>query len=191
MMRLYDRFRKEMNMNNKILITTLSKTGFTRKYAEMIAEEIPCTLADFQKTTPETMSSYDTVVFGSRAHAGMFLGYQKAKTMFEKSTAKNFIVFSTGASPNGAAITIAQFWENNLGADDLKKIPHFYMQSGLCYEKMGFGDKAMMKVASIMIGRKKKKTEDEKAFEKAISGSYDISSKEYAVPLIDLLRKMD
>ena len=48
-MRLYDRFRKEMNMNNKILITTLSKTGFTRKYAEMIAEEIPCTLADFQK----------------------------------------------------------------------------------------------------------------------------------------------
>jgi len=56
---------------------------------------------------------------------------------------------------------------------------------------MGFGDKAMMKVASIMIGRKKKKTEDEKAFEKAISGSYDISSKEYAVPLIDLLRKMD
>lgn len=176
-------------MADKILILTLSKSGFTKRYAEMISKEVECTLADFKDATPEMMSSYDTVVFGSRAHAGIFQGYKKAKAMFEKSTAKKFIVFSTGAGPNSGEKTITEFWKNNLSADDLEKIPHFYMQSGLCYDKLPFGDKAMLKVAGFAIKRKKNKTEDEKAFEKAISGSYDISSKEYAMPLIEFLKK--
>lgn len=177
-------------MADKILILTISKTGFTKRYAEMIAEEVECTLADFKGATPEMMSSYDTVIFGSRAHAGMFEGYKKAKTMFDQCTAENFIVFATGACPNDGEKIISEFWMNNLGADGLEKIPHFYMQSGLCYEKMPFGDKLMMKAASVMIKRKKNKTEEEKAFEKAIAGSYDISSKEYAMPLIEFLRQM-
>lgn len=188
-MRLSNKQRKEIDMADNILILVNSKTGFTKRYAEMIAEEVTCTLDDFKNATPEMMSSFDTVIFGSRAHAGMFEGYKKAKAMFDKSTAKNFIVFATGACPNAGEKIISEFWQNNLGADELDKIPHFYMQSGLCYEKMSFGDKAMMKVATVMIKKKKNKTEEEKAFETAIAGSYDISSKEYALPLIEFLKK--
>lgn len=39
-----------------------------------------------------------------------------------------------------------------------------------------------------MMKRKKNKNEDEKNISQAISHSYDISSKEYIMPLISLLR---
>lgn len=176
-------------MSNKILIIYKSRTGFTKRYAEMITEEIDCTLIDYKSITATTMSEFDTVVFGSRAHAGMIDGYKKAKEMFQKSAAKKFILFVTGATPNAAEEVIKEFWKQNLSTDELENIPHFYMQSGLNYEKMSLPDKAMMKMAAAMMKKKKEKDSYEREFEQAITSSYDISSKEYIKPLISFLKE--
>lgn len=173
---------------NKIIIIYKSSTGFTKKYAEMIAEEIECDLADYKSATAKMLSQYDTVVFGSRAHAGMIDGYKQVKELLQNSATDRFILFVTGAAPNSETDIITKFWEQNLTADELTKIPHFWMQSGLCYEKMSFSDKLMMKVFSFMLKHKKEKEPYEKNFEQAISSSYDISSKAYAEPLISFLR---
>ena len=173
----------------KILVTYKSKTGFTKKYAEMIAEEIECTLVDFREVTVEKMSEYDVVVFGGRLHAGMVDGLKKAKEMFEKSSAKKFVVFATGATPNEAKEVIEGIWPNNLSADELETIPHFYMQSGICYEKMPFVDKAIMKMVASMLSKKQDKNEYDECFEQALKGSFDISSKKYALPLIEYLKE--
>ncbi|MDE7277013.1 MAG: hypothetical protein K2N98_09220, partial [Lachnospiraceae bacterium] len=77
----------------------------------------------------------------------------------------------------------------NLSADKLSKIPHFYMQAGLCYERMTFGDKMMMKAAAVMIRKKKDKSDSDREFEKAISCSYDISDRKYVEPLISFLQE--
>lgn len=174
---------------NKIIVIYKSSTGFTKKYAEMIAEEVECTLADYKTISAKTLSEYDTVVFGSRAHAGMIDGYKKVKEMFQKSKARKFVLFVTGATPNAAEDVIAEFWKQNLTADELSDIPHFYMQSGLCYEKMSFGDKLMMKAAAVMMKNKKNKSSADEEFERAIATSYDISSKAYIEPLVSFLKK--
>ncbi len=96
-------------------------------------------------------------MFGTRAHAGMMDGYQKAKKLFEKSGVSRLILFVTGATPNAAAETVEAFWKQNLSSDELAKIPHFYMQSGLCYEKMSLADRLMMKVAQSWSGTKRTK----------------------------------
>lgn len=176
-----------MKAENNILIVYKSITGFTRKYAEIIGEELPCKVMDHRSVTAQTLSGYDTVVFGSRAHAGMIDGYKKMREMFQKSGAKHLVLFVTGAMPNAAEETIAEFWKQNLSADELSQIPHFYMQAGLCYERMPFSDKMMMKVAAVMLKRKKDKGDADRAFEKAISGSYDISDRKYAEPLLSFL----
>lgn len=173
---------------NRIIVIYKSSTGFTKKYAEMIAEEIECTLADYKTITAEILSEYDTVVFGSRAYGGMIDGYKKAKELFQKSKTHKFILFVTGATPNAAEDIITEFWKQNLTADELSEIPHFYMQSGLCYEKMSFGDKLVMKAASLIIKNKKDKNSYDKEFEQAITGSYDISSKTYIEPLVSFLK---
>lgn len=174
---------------NKILILYKSSTGFTKRYAEMIAEEVGCKLVDFKAATVEMASAYDMIVFGSRAHAGMIDGYKKAREMSQKAGADQFVLFVTGATPNSEKETIEEFWRQNLTEDEYVKIPHFYMQAGLCYERMSLPDKLMMKVAAIILKRKKDKGQFDKKFEQAISSSYDISSREYIKPLVSFLKK--
>jgi len=171
-----------------ILVTYKSKTGFTKKYAEIVAKEVGCEVVDFKKSSAKQMSEYDVVVFGSRLHAGMIDGWKKAKETFTKSGAKKLVVFVTGATPNEAAEEIETVWKNNLTAEELESIPHFYMQSGLCYEKMSFGDKSMMKMVSTVMSKQKDLSSKDQSFLQAIQSSYDISSEEYAKPLIAYLK---
>lgn len=64
---------------------------------------------------------------------------------------------------------------------------HFYMQGGICYEKMSFSNKTIMKMMSKVLDKKKNKDSAEKGFAQAIKCSYDIKAKEYAEPLIKYL----
>ena len=84
---------------------------------------------------------------------------------------------------------IEEVWKNNMSPEELVNIPHFYMQSGICYEKMKMPDKILMKMASAMLKKKSDKNDFEKGFEQAISHSYDISSESYAEPLIDYVMR--
>lgn len=178
---------EKMN-GKKVIVVYKSSTGFTMKYAEMIAQEMKCALMDYKNVSLDTLSKYDIVIFGTRAHAGMIDGYQKAKKLFEKSNVGKLILFVTGATPNTSTGVIEAFWKQNLSTDEMAMVPHFYMQSGLCYEKMTLTDKLMMKVAAVMIKKKKDKTASDIEFEQAIKSSYDISSKVYIEPLIQFLK---
>lgn len=171
----------------KILVTYKSKTDFTKRYAEIIAKEVDGYLVDFKEVTAEMMSEYEVVVYGGGLYAGMVNGLKKAKEMFEKSSAKKFMVFATGGTPNVATEEIDVVWKNNLTVDELVSISHFYMQSGICYEKMSFANRVLMKMMSNVLSKKKNKDSVEEGFSQAIKNSYDISSKEYAAPLIKAL----
>ncbi len=171
-------------MNKQIVVIYKSVTGFTKQYALWIAEELDCKVMDLKEVSAKTMSEYNTIIFGGRFHAGLVDGLKKAQELFKESTAAEFVVFATGATPQNAAEVIEEAWKNNFTPDELKRIPHFYMQSGLCYEKMPFGDKLMMKVFASMVKRKKEKSEYETAMAQALGNSYDLSSKEYIKPLV-------
>ncbi len=175
-------------MNKKIMIVYKSVTGFTKEYAEMIAKEMNCSLIDFKNVTVQMMSNVDIVIFGSRMHAGTVDGLKKARKLFMQSKASQFIVFATGAMPNEEKGTINEMWKNNFSSAELQDIPHFYMQSGLRYERMPFSDKMMMKVFCMMMKKKKNKDEKEQYFADIITKSYDISSKAYIMPLIRFLK---
>lgn len=170
----------------KALIIYKSKTGFTKWYAEFIAKEVDGSLMDFKEVTPEIMSGYDVVVYGGGLYAGMINGYKKAQEMFKKSSAKRFILFATGGTPNGATKEIDEVWKNNLSAEELQYIPHFYMQGGICYEKMSFSNRTILKLMSKVLDKKYKDSAEE-GFAQAIKSSYDITSDEYAKPLIRCL----
>ena len=171
----------------KALIIYKSKTGFTKWYAEIISKEVNGNLMDFKEVTAEIMSGYDVVVYGGGLYAGMINGYKKAKEMFEKSSANRFILFATGGTPNKSTKEIDEIWKNNLSEEELESIPHFYMQGGICYEKMSFLNRTIMKMMSRVLDKKKNKDSAEEGFAQAIKSSYDIKAKEYAEPLIKYL----
>ena len=174
-------------MTNNIIILYNSKTGFTRKYAQQLALELGCAALPL-KDAPPDLSGYAAVVFGSRLHAGIFDGWKKARKLLQSRGAKKLVVFATGAMPNEAEEQIRQVWEQNLTPGELETVPHFYLQAGLCLEKLGAGDRAMLKVAAWAMGRKKDKSAEDAAFADAIGRSYDISDPKYIAPLADCLR---
>ena len=100
-------------MNSRILVCYKSVTGFTKQYAEMIAEEMDCAIMDFKNVTVETVSQYDTIVFGGRCYAGAIDGLKKAKELIAKSNIKKFVIFAVGATPDTAEETIQDAWRNN------------------------------------------------------------------------------
>lgn len=174
-------------MTPNVIILYSSKTGFTKKYAELLAVELGCTALPLS-ATPADLSQYDVAAFGSRLHAGSVDGWKKAQKLLVRRGAKKLALFATGAMPNEAEDTIQKMWGQNLTPAELDAIPHFYLQAGLCYERMGGVDRAMMKFAAWAMTRKKAKTPEDEAFQSAIARSYDISDPKYIVPLADCLR---
>lgn len=175
-------------MSKKILVIYKSVTGFTKEYAEWIAQETGAALMDIKKATPKNMSDFDTIVFGGRMHAGTVDGLKAAKKLLDQSHASHFLIFATGAMPNEAKATIEEMWRNNLTSKELSELPHFYMQAGLRYETMPFLDRMMIKAFRAMMRKKKEKTEADIQMVQAIAGSYNISSKEHIRPLIAALK---
>ncbi len=180
-------------MKKKIFVCYKSVTGFTKKYAEMIAGEMACPAMDLKDVTAKTLLPYDTIVFGGRFHAGTVDGLEKAKKLVAETNGKTLVVFATGAMPGTATESIRQAWKNNLSESELRQVPHFYMPGGLCYEKMPLHEKIIMKIfAAVMKNKLKNKTDktaEDREFERVISTSYDISSGEYIKPLISFLEE--
>lgn len=177
-------------MGRNVILLYNSKTGFTRRYAELIGKELDCSACPL-KDAPADLSPYSAVVFGSRLHAGVFDGWKKARKLLTRRGAKKLVVFATGAMPNEAEEQIKTVWEQNLTQEEQSRIPHFYLQAGLCREKLGAGDRAMLNVAAWFMGRKKDKSAEDAAFADAISRSYDITDEKYIRPVVDCLRGLD
>lgn len=175
-------------MNHNILIIHNSHTGFTQRYAELIGKALDCSVCAL-KNAPSDLSPYGTVVFGSRLHAGTFDAWKKAQKLLVQRGAKKLVVFATGAMPNEAEAQIQKVWEQNLTQSEQKTIPHFYLQAGLCYEKMGCADRTMMKFAAWAMTRKKARTAEDEAFQNAIRQSYDISDPKYIEPIVSCLKQ--
>lgn len=176
-------------MKQSIIVLYRSKTGFTKWYAEQIAAELGCAAVDIKAVRRKQLMTYDTLIFGGRAHAGRLYGWPKAKKLAERSCVKHLIIFATGATPNRAEDTISAFWKNNLSKQEMDCIPHFYMQSGLRYESMGLVDKLMMKGLSTMLRKKKNPSLEELEMARMIEASSDDSSPEYIVPLLNKLKE--
>lgn len=173
----------------KTIILYKSSTGFTKWYAEQIAAALSCPLLPLKEASAARLSGCDTVIFGSRAHAGRIDSFDKAKALVKQSGVPKLVLFVTGATPNTAEAIVNKFWADNLSAGELSSLPHFYMQSGLNYEKMSLPDRLMMKAAATMMKKKKDKTPEDLLFEKAIAQSFDHKSPEYIQPLLDYLQE--
>lgn len=167
----------------KTILIYCSKTGFTKKYAMWLKEMFPCTVVALDEGKKTDLSPYDTVLFASWFHAGSILSLDWFKKLDLKGRRK--AVLATGASPAGSP-EIGKAIENNF-KDDLNDYQVFYLPGGLCYEKMGTGDKMMMKVFAHMMAKKPDKTEYEKQMAAALGSSFDLTDKRFLEPVVRYL----
>lgn len=171
----------------KTIIIYYSQTGFTEKYAKWIAEETGARCLSLSAAKKETLSAYDTIIFGSFACAGTIRKLDWFKKNLEKWADKKLILFCTGANPADSP-EIGLFFKRNLMEPVFQKVNAFYCPSGLNYEKMPAFSKMMMKMYVKMLRSKKDKTDAEEEMIRVVSGSYDISDRKYIEPILECLR---
>jgi len=182
------RGKQEVYGKMKTIVIYNSQTGFTRKYAEWIAEAASADCFALSEAKKRSLEEYDAVIFGGWACAGSISKLNRFKDHMAQWPGKKLIVFCVGGSPIENP-EIEQFLKKNLEEKGLENADVFYCPGGFNYEKMSAASKLMMKMFIKMLKAKKDKTEAEEEMVKMISSSYDISDKKYIEPILECLKK--
>ncbi|RKM55203.1 flavodoxin [Butyrivibrio sp. X503] len=177
----------------KTLIIYTSQTGFTKRYAEWIAEKMSGELLDLrnaQKKSADYFKDFDAICYGGWAMAGNLV---KGKWFLEKASDlqdKRLAMFCVGGGPNDNP-DVDAFLQNVLTEEQKKYIKVFYCQGGLNYEKMKAPSRLAMKMFVSTLRNKKDATEKEKAMAEKMASSYDISDVKYIEPIVAYLLEKD
>ena len=177
----------------KTLIIYTTQTGFTKRYAEWLAERMNGDLLDLKDAQKKNMAffeDYDAICYGGWAMAGSLV---KAKWFLEKAAGwrnKRLAMFCVGGSPNDNP-DVDAFLQNALTDEQKKYIRVFYCQGGFNYEKMKAPSRIAMKMFVSALKNKKDATEKEKVMAEKMASSYDISDVKYIEPVAEYLREND
>lgn len=161
----------------KTLVLYKTGSGFTKKYAEWIAEELSSDIFDVSVFDAKKLSDYDNIIYGGSLHASGILGIKFITKNFDKLKGKKVVVFATGASPVREQV-INQVTDKNFTQDQQKQIKFFYLRGGFDFNKLKFFDKVIMTLFKWVIQRKKELTPDEKGMLEAYNKPMDFTRKE-------------
>lgn len=163
----------------KTVIIYKSKTGFVKKYAEWIAEELAADIFEASKITAGILTDYDTVIYGGGLYAVGINGVKLITKNLDKLKGKKIIVFATGASPSREEV-ISEVRDKNFTCEQQKYIRFFYLRGGFDYSKLKFFNKVLMTLMKWII-KKKRETEltpDERGLLAAFDKPVDFTRKQ-------------
>lgn len=167
----------------KTIVVYRSKSGFVKRYATWIAEELSADLYEYSKVSIEEMESYDTVIYGGGLYAIGINGIKLIKRNLDKFVGKKIIVFATGASPSRDDC-LEEVKNSNFTLEQQKRIQFFYLRGGFNYNKLTLIDKVLMKLLKWKLNYKDNLTPDEKGMLAAYDTPVDFTKKKNIEELV-------
>lgn len=150
-----------------------SKTGFSQRYAQWLAEDLNCQVLPYRERKSLDWEKYGTIILVGGLYAGNMSGLGWLKK--QPAAGKRIAAVAVGCSPVG--------WpdqeKNMKKLLDGTSIQGFYCQGGLDYARMGTVDRAMMAALRAAL-KGKPEMADMLA---GISRSFDGSKREYLEPV--------
>ncbi len=164
-----------------------SKTGFTKRYAEWIAEAAGGECMELSVAKKKDLTPYEAIVFGGWACAGSISKIGWFKSNIDRWGDKKLIAFCVGGGPIDNP-EIEPALRRNFSDSEQKKVQVFYCPGGFNYEQMSAPSRLMMKMFVKTLRAKKDKTREEQEMIRMLSSSYDISDKRYIEPILQCLK---
>jgi len=175
----------------KSIVVYSSISGFTKRYAEWIAEAVGADCAAVDHVDSEKLSQYDVVVFGSHVRMGDVP--HRERFAFLSKGLKNVIVFVVGGSPADNPVLPSIFKKIHKSIPQAAAAPQFYFRGGMNLEALPEDERVylnkqirMMKVLSFILFPIRKTILNVVYM---MSHNSDNSSKESIAPLVDYLNK--
>ncbi len=158
-----------------------SKTGFTQKYAQWIAEDLACESLPATQVARQDLSSYDLVIYGAPVMAGSIMGWKKFRSLLNKFPKAQPVLFACGLAPQNDEENLKNVKKQNLIGSDFNQVPLFFMRGGINIDRMSFLTKFVMK-AIVMQMRKTATDEEISAFPDPFHADY--TSQDAIQPLV-------
>ncbi len=166
----------------KVLILYSSKTGFSKRYAQWLAESLNCQAIPFKERKSVNGHDYEKIILFGGLYAGQMSGLKWLKSKLPALSGKRLAAVAVGCAPADGP-DLSESMTKLLG--DTPEIKGFYCQGGLDYEHMGAVDRAMMAALRAALKSKPDKAE----MLAGISQSFDGTKREYLDPVIQWARE--
>lgn len=183
--------RKESETTMKTIIIYTSQTGFTKKYADWIAQDTAgelMTLKEAEKKPESFFSSFDTIIYGGWIMAGTIQKSKWFTNRIEKWKSKKLVLFGVGASPVSDQKEIEEMFQNVLTAEQLEYVQTFYFQGGVNYDHMPLSSKLLLKTLVSSLRKKESRTKKEESMLEILSENKDCSDKASIAPVVSYLK---
>ena len=167
-------------MNKDEVVIYKSEYGFTKKYAEWIAEKLNCNCMQADKYDFGT--DYKTVIFGGGLYAGKINGIKFLVKNYDKIKGKKIVVFTVGVADTKDLENVKNILSSakkQMSEEMFSKIIFFHFRGGMNYEKMSFIHQCMMWFMKTMLSKKpeQERTESDRAVIENYGGKFDFSDK--------------
>lgn len=169
----------------KTIVVYRSKYGYTKKYAEWLAESLGCDIKENASFTD--IAGYDAVICGGGIYAGRINGAKLITKNMSRLSGKKLVLFAVGSSV-GRPEELEAFWKKALEETVREKIPHFYLRGGFDYGRLGSVDRLMMNMLKKMLLGKDILTEDDKGLLAAYEIPIDFTEKKNLDDIIKIFK---
>ena len=173
----------------KTVIIYRSKNGYTRQYAQWLAEALQCDILENEKLALERLLAYDIILYGGGIYAGRINGVNLITQNWDALREKRLIVWATGANP-GRPEEMQAMWAKIFTQEQFQMIRTYYLRGGFDYRKLNLADKALMGMLKCVLKRKKDLTEDDKGMLQMYETPVDFSDRENIGPLVEYVREL-
>ena len=176
-----------MSENKNVVVIYRSKTGFTKNYANWLAEELQCDVFEAGKIKVPDLSRYETIIYGGGMYHIGINGIKLITRNFDMLKSKNIIVYAVGATPVREE-TAEQIRKANIPAELLDHIQLFYLRGGFDYNRLSPFYKFLMILLKIKLKHTKNPDADQKGMLAAYTHPLDFTNKKYIRPIVDIVR---
>ena len=129
------------------IVVYASQTGFTRRYAEWIAEELGCGAVPVERADAIDAGACDVIVFGGWLHAGGLVGKKWLARTRAAHPGTPFVAFAVGATPPEWTDMVDEAMAREFPSPELDDVERFYLRGGFAYERLSLPNKLAMKMA--------------------------------------------
>lgn len=153
------------------VVVYASISGFTKKYAGWIAEDLEAECVDLSDIRALALPEDAVVVFGGSLHATGINGYAKLRRYLAGRRIKELVVFAVGASPARPGVE-EEIRKANFRTGEEKAVRLYYLRGGFDFSRLDPLNKMLMTLFRMKI--KAKREEDRNPDERGMLSSFDI-----------------
>ncbi|MDD4584755.1 MAG: flavodoxin domain-containing protein [Kiritimatiellia bacterium] len=175
----------------KYAIVYCSKTGFTKRYVDMLKEEIDCDVFEAKKLKNlNPLLKYDLIIYAGSVMANRINGFKIIDKNIYDIEDKKIIIVAVGLTPPLDQV-LEQLKSSNIPFGFEDKIKIFQLRGGLDVSKLKFFPKMLMNSIKKRLINQQNRNEAEEEMLEAILKGADYVDKSSIVPIIEEIKEFE